>query len=251
MSGAFTYQHAMANPDESLAPIYQGIYQESELSNGQVGKIRRLGPRTYVYAKNGAVALVQGQLTIQPVMAANHQNIAVALAAAVSDNEVKVTLGATLATVNQYEDGYLLITDEDSQGTSYRIRSNPAAASGASMILTLYDKLHTALTTSSKVHLLTNPYNSLVISAGSQAAIAAGVPNIAVTANYYYWSQVGGPCAVLHDADPASLGDLVTISENTNGAVGIYNTVAEPIVGTALILGVSTQYSPVDLSILR
>jgi len=250
MTSVFQYQHAMANPDESLAPIYQEIYQENVNRQGKIGMVRRLGPRTYVYCKNGAVALGIGMLAVQPTPVANHQNIAVQAAAAIDDEEVTVTLGATAVTSNQYEDGFLMITDATGQGTTYRIRSNPAADASANLILTLYDKLHTALDTTSEVHLIANPYNGPVISVADQLDIPAGVPNIAITASYYFWLQTGGLAAVLHDNDPASQGQPVTISALTVGAVGQRDAVGEPLVGYAAILGVSTEYSPIDLRIL-
>jgi hypothetical protein len=248
--GQFDFQHAMANPDESLVPFFQGIYTESEESRGLVGTIRRLGPRTYVYAKNGGTALGIGMLAVQPTPAANHQNIAVASAAAINAEEVTVTLGATAATSNQYEDGFLFVTDATGEGTGYRIRSNPAADASASLVLTLYDKIHTALTTSSEVCLIPNPYNGVVIAVTDQADIPAGVPNIAVTASYYFWLQTGGPCAVLAD-EAVTQGEEVVAGTSVAGAVEAADAAGEPLVGTAIIALVDEEYRPVDLSILR
>lgn len=247
----FAYQGAYNDYWENrCAPIPQGIYEESSTSKGQLGTVRRVGGRTFVYAKAGAAALGIGMVSVHPTPAANHQNVAVAVAAAVDADNVTVTLGATAATLNQYEDGYLVVSDATGEGTAYKIRSNPAADASASLKLTLYDRVHTALTTSSECCLIPNPYNGTVIAVTDQADGCAGVPIIGITANYYYWSQTGGICPVLADEN-VTQGSLLTFGTSVAGAVEAQDAAGEHILGYAYIALVDTEYRPAFLTILQ
>jgi len=236
--------------ENRTGPIPQGIFEESETSLGQVGTVRRVGGRTFVYAKNGAAGLAQGKLNIQATPTANHQNIALQAAAPAGSKEVSVTLGATLASLNQYEDGYLFVTDETGEGTGYKIRSNPAADSAGTLTLTLYDAIHEALTTSSEVCLIPNPYNGVILAIADQLDRPAGVALNAITAAYYFWIQTGGPCAILADETIAQGGE-VTIGSSVVGAVELLDAAGEPPVGIAIIAGVDEEYRPIHLSILE
>ena len=54
--------------------------------------------------------------------------------------------------------------DGPGQGLLLKIKSHPAAAGAATCAFTMYDPLYTtALTTSSKIDLITAPYNDIVI----------------------------------------------------------------------------------------
>lgn len=231
-------------------PPPQDVYEEFETKQAAIGTVLRRGGRTWVYSKNGSAALGIGKLAIQPTPVANHQNVAVAAAVAVGINQVTVTLGATLATINQYEDGYLVVSDVDGQGTAYKIRSNPAADSAASLEVTMYDKLHTALTTDSECCLIPNPYNAVVISVTDQADIPAGIPIIGITASYYFWCQTGGICPALADETIAQ-GLGVTIGSSVAGAVEGADAAGEPVIGYAYIAAVDTEYRPIYLTILE
>ena len=246
----FSYQGKYPNHDEGYAPIPQGIYEESDTQKGYLGTVRRVGGRTFVYTKNGSVALSAGKLTIHPTVPANHQNVAVASAVAAGDNQITVTLGATAATLNQYQDGYLTVNDATGEGTCYKIRSNPAASASASLTLTLYDTVHTALDTTSEVCLTPNPWNGVIISIADQADVPAGVPLIDVTADYYFWLQTGGICPVLAD-EAIAQGQQLTIGSSVVGAVEAQDAAGEPVLGYAYMALVDTEYRPGYLTILN
>lgn len=236
--------------ENRTGPIPQGIYEQSEASLGQIGTVRRVGGRTFVYAKDSGTGLAQGKLNIQPTAVPNHQNVVAQAIAPVGVKEVAVTLGATLTSRNQYEDGYLFITDADGEGTGYKIRSNPAAALSTTLTLTLYDAIHEALAVTSECCLIPNPYNGVLLSIADQLDTPAGVALNAITANYYFWIQTGGPCAVLADETIAQ-GLEVTIGSSTVGAVEGLDGAGEPLVGIAIIAGVNEEYRPIFLKILE
>ena len=152
--------------------------------------------REFKYGLAGASNLAIGKLSQQAAVVANHQNIAVAGAAAAGATQVTVTLGATAATANQYAGGYLNVIDSAGAGATYLISGHPSASSSGSLVVNLVEPITTALTTSSKVNLTTNPYSGLVISATTTISYITGVPGIAVTAAYYGWFQTRGVASV-------------------------------------------------------
>lgn len=203
--------------------------------------------REWVYVKNGATGLAAGKLVVNADEVGNHKNIAVASAAALGATEVSVTLGATEATADQYEDGFLTVNDAAGEGISYRIAGHAAIASSGTGTIVLDEPLKVALTTSSQVSLHT-PYGGVVISATDQADLPVGIPNIAVTAAYYAWVQTKGHCAALADEAYAK-GAALTIGTSVAGALEAVDAAGEPQIGIATVAGVDTEYQPVQLSI--
>lgn len=231
--------------------VEQDVHVTSENPRAKLGeKVRTADGRIYRYAKAGATALDPGKLTVAATPVANHQNIAVAAAAAVGDTSVTVTLGATAATAGQYAEGYMVVNDADGEGIAYKVSTNAAADGSESCVVTLEDPIKVALTTSSEVSLVYNVYDNVVISAVDQADVVVGVPNVSVAANYYFWAQTGGPCAILAD-EVIAQGAAATIGSSTAGSVETLDAVAEPIVGHAIVAAVDTEYRAVNLCLDR
>ena len=204
--------------------------------------------RIFRYAKAGSADLAPGKLAVAATVVANHQNMAVASAAAIGAKQVTVTLGATLATANQYAGGTLTINDAAGEGISYLISGHPAAASAASLVVSLAEPVKVALTTSSEASLDKNPWDSAVISVTDQADMPVGVSNVTLTTAYYGWIQTGGVCSVLAD-EAITAGLAVTTGTGVAGAVEAVDAAGEPQVGVALVAGVDTEYRAVYLSI--
>lgn len=203
--------------------------------------------RKFRYVKAGATALVPGKLQQGPAVVANHQNIAVAAAAAIGAKSLTVTLGATAATANQYSGGLMFVNDEVGEGHTYKIKSHPAADASASLVITLEDGIIVALTTASQVSLWPNPYNGVIVHPTTATNAAVGVAVYPITAAYYGWVQTYGPVACLNDGNTA-VGLGVAPSGATAGAV---KTMAATLsqVGYAPIAGVTTEYQPIFLTI--
>lgn len=225
----------------------QGIHDQSATAKERVGALRIMEDgRKFRYCKNGAVALVAGIPTEAAAAVANHVNCAVAVAASVGDMSVSITVGATAVTADQYKDGYLQINDGAGEGLQYRISSHPAHAGSGTLVVQLLDPIRVALTTAaSKASLIYNPF-SLVVAATGGSTAPTGIPPIAVTASYYFWSQTGGlGCAYV--ANGVALGQRLT---NGNGLLDVGADDVEPIVGYSVATaGVTTQYKPVMLTI--
>jgi len=204
--------------------------------------------RVYRYAKAGSTELDPGKLTVNADLVANHTNRTVAAAVSTGSLEVGVSIGGTAATENQYAGGYLTINDAAGEGIRYLIAGNRKAAGSDTLSVYLAEPVKVALTTSSEATLKLNNFSGTVISATDQADLPVGVPNVTVTASYFYWSQTGGECSVLAD-EAVTKGLEVTIGTGVAGAVEAVDAVAEVKVGTASEALVDTEYRNVNLSI--
>lgn len=228
------------------------VDKTSSVAAHQLGDVYRDSyGRTFVYAKAGATALSRGKLTVAPDVVANHVNMSFAVAPTAGDDVVKVTLGATAATADQYKDGWLVVNDGTGEGRAYPVEGNLAADSAGTCTVYLKEAIDTTGALSeANVDLLAGKWNGTVISAADQADAPAGVPIVAVAANNYYWSQTGGPCAVLADEALSPVGGIVTIGSSTVGAVEELDAVAEPLVGEVMqTAGVDTEYPMINLQI--
>lgn len=204
--------------------------------------------RLYRYARAGAADLAPGKLCVAATQVADNENIAVAAAAAVGAKQVSVTLGSTAVTADQYEDGFLVVNDAAGEGIAYRIRANEAGDAAATITVFLDEEVQVALTTSSEVSLVLNPYADVVISAADQADAPVGIPNVTIGDTEYGWIQTGGVCSALAD-EAITAGLALTIGSSTVGAVEAADAAGEPVVGVALQAGVDTEYRSVILSI--
>ena len=232
------------------------IYGIDPFDSGSV-QLHQLGTKgvlpdgsTYRYVKAGATALVAGNLYDGPAGVANHTNLTCAAAAAAATT-ITVTLGATAATANQYQDGYIVINDVDGQGFTYRIKSHPAADASATLELTLQPNtpVVTALTTSSQASLVANQYNGVIIHATTETGIPVGVCDYRqIAASEFGWIKTRGTAGLLIKAT-TGIGLSVAASDTTTAGAGEVGDGVLPPIGYALAAGVDTEYNPVFLTI--
>lgn len=209
--------------------------------------------RTFVYSKAGAANLSRGKLTVAGDIVANHTNMSFAVAPTAGDKVVYVTLGGTAATKDQYKDGWLVVQDGTGEGRAYPVEGNLAQATttGTCTVYLAEPIDTTGALSEANVDLMLGKWNGTVISATDQADAPTGVPIVAVTAAYYYWSQTGGIAAVLMDETASPVGGVLTIGSSTAGAVEELDAVAEPVVGEVVQqAGVDTEYQAINLQIL-
>ena len=211
--------------------------------------------RCFRWAFSGE-AIGAGQLVMQKGAVANHDmDLATATAGSVGDTSITVTLGATAATLNQYEDGALYTNDGTGEGHLYAIRSNPAADASASLVLTLHEKIREATSTSDTLNgLIENDYNDVEIyDADDIDGPALGVAPTEIANDTYFWLQTSGRAAVLIQGTVV-LGDAVEASQTTDGAVCLHdvsaNTDQAPLGTCAGIIAVTTDYGYVNLQIV-
>ena len=201
-------------------------------------------------------AIGAGQLVMQKGAVANHDmDLATAAAAAVGATTITVTLGATAATEDQYEDGAIYINDGAGEGHLYAIRSHPAADASASLVVTLHETVREALTTGTSLSgLIENDYKDVEIyDADDIDGPALGVAPAEVANVEFFWLQTSGRAAVLIQGTVVN-GDAVEASQTTDGAVCLHdvsaNTDQAPLGTCAGIIAVTTDYGYVNLQIV-
>lgn len=208
--------------------------------------------RVFRYAKAGGSTLARGKLTVAPTVVANHINLSWQTAPAVGDRTVKVTLGATAATADQYKAGFLVVQDGTGEGRAYKIAGHPAGLSAGTLTIYLQDAIDTAgVLSEANVDLIANPWRGAVISVTDQADQPTGVPVVAIAAGEFGFIQTGGPCSVLMD-EAITNGQAVTTGTGVAGAVEALDAAGEVQVGImAGTAGVDTEYQLVELMLDR
>ena len=126
------------------------------------------------------------------------------------------------------------------------------ASSGTGVINLLKDEsIQVALTTSSRVGLMANPYADIVVSPTTRLTICVGVPLVAIPIAGYGFIQTWGPCSCLINGTPAVTAPVVQ-SVTTAGAVDVWTAAAQPttqLLGYMMQVGVSTKNNMVYLTI--
>jgi hypothetical protein len=151
-----------------------------------------------------AAAINRGLLVSQDVSAtAIVESDGKLTAASAGATEVTYTDSGTVgsATLNQYQGGYLHITDDAGEGYQYRIKSNTAASSNA-ITFTLYDELEVAVTTATDVAVTGNLWYNV---SGANLTLSDGVAGAVQT----------------KDAETEPLVGFATFASDDTGHVGV------------------------------
>lgn len=223
--------------------ISQGIYEISATQKGPVGTRVRVGDRVFRYAYAGGVALAAGKLLECATLV---EEEGVSPTATVAAGATTLTI-ATAAAQTDCAEGYMFTHEEAGEGYGYRIKKATANASTATYTdLVLYDPIHVAMTTSSEVAIMNNFYYDLDLAATITKFIV-GVAPTAVTANYWFWCQTWGPCAVLQGSTDAA--GSIMVPHTTDGSVIVQSAYTSNIVGFNLYVGTATQFQPMYLRI--
>ena len=208
------------------------------------------GNTTYRYCKMAATAVTAGKCVTHAASIAHHFDLAPTADVAAGETAISVeTAGDTDITLNQYAGGYLYINDGAGEGQMLRIRSNPAHdhSSDPSIIITTYDDLATALTASSstRITLIADPLSALIVQAATTTGATMGVTVVDMAASHFGWMAVSGPQTVL------TSGTLVVgnhaVPLGAAGAVGPAAGDVIQVVGTVMIVNVTTDYSLINL----
>lgn len=228
----------------------QDIHQISSTIQGVLGERQETKDgREFRYGLAGAANLAIGKLAQQPAVVANHQNVVVSGNA--GDTTATVTLGATAATANQYQFGYLSGLSGTGAGQTVRIRTNPAIALSTAGVFQLDEPLTTTFAATPKASLTLNPYSGAIISSTADTTQqVVGVPIITVTAAFFGWFQTKGLAAVLVNGTPA-VGSGLIKSATTAGAADVEGaTVVTQRIGQVYdTAAVSTSNVTVNLNI--
>jgi hypothetical protein len=208
--------------------------------------------RAYRFVYNGGTAGAAGKVVQPAALTSNHVDCAVAVAGAAGDTTLKVTLGATAISEDEYRDGYAVVEDGTGEGHVYAIGKHAAVASAGTFTIPIDGTLTEAVATSdSKVSLFRSPYRGVVIQPSPPTLPALGVWQTDLAASTYGWIQVKGVCAVLQDG-AVTAGKSVMPSDSVDGAVeafvlteGTPNTEIYRPVGVVLRNAADTEHATV------
>lgn len=209
--------------------------------------------RRYRYVLAGAANLVAGNVLQSPIWPSDQVNLAVAANAAIGATTVTVTNGgANAVTAGQYTNGILVIETTPGEGYGYRIVANSAAATGATITVTIETPgLMVALTAAgSKVSLHLNPYSGVIqCPVTTLTGRVIGIATYIITAAQYGWVGIRGTFGVLIAGTPA-LGNAVSVPGAVAGAITVNtNTGLLRVVGYMAVTGVDTKVKAVDVTI--
>lgn len=187
--------------------------------------------RRFVYVLNGAVAMVRGSMYQSRAEDTGEQDVT---PAATAINATSLTTTSTMTvTANQYAGGFIVVSVTPGIGQVFKIKSH-AAYTAAAATFQLEDPVRVALTTTSRIDFLPNPYTGVVITPATLTGTPLGVAVNTVSANQYGWLQTWGPAPVIADAGGAiTVDDALSTSNATSGTVEV-GVAGQPNIGYAM-----------------
>ena len=211
--------------------------------------------RMWRYCKNGAVALVQAFTVSSEAPSANGEEI-VQTGYTASQGDIKFDI--LLTTGHNYSnhelaDGILWFNKTASPlGHYYIIKDNIIKTDDTVMTIEIADQggLRAAMAATHELSLIKSPYRDVVVTPTTQEAIVVGVPNVAVTANYYFWAQYRGPCPIISE-DTVVIGNPVgyPATPNTAGTCGPIGADTDPIYGVCMSAAADDEPSMIMLNL--
>ncbi len=210
--------------------------------------------RRWRYCENGAADLAVALLNCSSSVVTDWELIAKVPAVAVKAKSFTINSALGTALVSgDLIDGYLTVEDAAGEGNMYLIKDHTIgtlqtihlADSGG--IMTAWESATTEIT------LTKNKYKDVIICAIDATGVITGVNMTAVTTDYFFWSQVRGPCPVKDSAgtDTVVVGDMVMAGAVTAGTVGIPDGDATDVLVGYCISAAATNsdYNLIDLNI--
>lgn len=203
--------------------------------------------RAFRYCKAGAVALVAGNIYQASAEDTATQNLT-AVAASVGDLSISASTTVTI-TANEYAEGFAMISVTPGVGRTYKIKGH-IAYSAAAPTVNLFTPVAVALTTTSRIDLVRNPYNGVVVSPTSITSAVVGAAIHPIAISEYGWLQVGG-VANLEAQNAVTVGLPVVASNDDAGTVETITDGAHEllqVVGVALTGIADGEFGAVKLS---
>lgn len=232
--------------------------------------------RQVIMVRNGgteiAVAAIGSGLLVQaPAEITTWNNLAMtvptAYPATAGTYQVLVTNAGTKLNVNEYQNGYALVSAGTGIGQTLQIASHQAAAASATFVLTLQDPIQVTLDATSTITLVRNPYIGVVVSAtgltgtvvgASFYAIAAGTASTydatsgaLTTQGQPVYAFVGchGVWGVRMDGTNAPAVGLPASASTTTAGDATVFTAAKQYIGNMAGTATSAKIAPVDLKL--
>ena len=205
--------------------------------------------RVFRYVKNGGTAMATGKMQQAPAQDTENDQLTPA-AAAIGATSITVTIGTSAAALNAFAGGWAVIDTTPGQGFSYPIIGHAAISASTAGVFYLGQPIEVALTTDSRVTLVPNPYNGVILAPTTLTGAPVGVAVYPIAASEYGWIGVKGSFGVLIAGTPG-VGLAVGLPGSAAGAVVIDGAATSGLipVGTMQVTGVDGKYLPVMLNL--
>lgn len=232
--------------------------------------------RQVIMVRNGgteiaAASIASGRLVQAPAEITTWNNLAVptpttAVPATAGTYQVIITNAGTKLNVNEYQNGYALVSAGTGIGQTLQIASHTAAIASGSFTLTLQDPIQVTLDNTSTITLVRNPYVGVVVGATGLTGTVLGSSFYVIgagTASTYdatsgaltvqgqpVYAFVGchGVWGVLGDATIPAVGLPASASTTTAGTATVF-TAAKQYIGNMAGTGTSAKIAPIDLKL--
>lgn len=203
--------------------------------------------RAFRYTLAGGTTLVVGTLQQAAAEDTGDQNIT-PTAAAIGATSI-VTSSTMTVTANQYTGGWVVVSVTPGIGYQYRILRH-AAFTAAAATFYLEDPIQVALTTTSRIDFVPNPFANVVVAPATLTSAVCGIAVNNITNAQYGWLQVAGVGTVTNDAAGAiTVGNVVMPSSSVAGSIRAL-TGAQQAVGRALTGIAASEAGAALLSLL-
>lgn len=246
----FKQAFAAAPATSVSVPSGTGVF-DATVDSAVGQKFQTADGRTVALVQNGAVALVAGVLVQSPAEVTAFQKLAMTVPAAypatAGTYQVLVTNGSTVLKINQFSGGFMEVASGVGIGQFLKIASHTAGTNAGTFVVTLEDPIITTLDATSKISLLSNQYEGVIISpittaTGSPVGVSL-YPLAASTAPTYDGTsgaltapgvaQYGyivthGFASCLVDSTVTNVGYPLGVSKTTAGCVGVATLTTVP-----------------------
>lgn len=166
---------------------------------------------------------------------------------------VDITTGSALAD-DDLQQGQLVVQTGTAAGDRHKILGSKIQSTDTLLDILLEDTIRTAWDATTVIDLTRNPwYKTSTFPTSSYANRATGVPQVAVTASYWYWAQTGGAATVITDA-----GDTIIVgrpcglpgTHGTAGGIGVVgDDGTDPVWGVVMVAPGGGKYATVWLTL--
>ena len=246
-----TLQIDYASPYETSTAQLYPRGQKAESPDGSI----------FRYTLMGSTVGVANKLYQSSIPQANWITQAHTVALAVGDTELSFDDGGTAFTVNQMENGTVVVEEAADLGHIYIIKSNVVTAA-TETIMQFQDgvtvQVAVPVAGGNVLTAILNQWAETIISpAGINSAANAGVSRVILAANGWGWTQTRGACSCLFDTDATGgallLGHTCRAATDIAGAVTIRDDTAGDTeyqdVGYAMETAPDTAFGHIFLTI--
>lgn len=240
--------------DQVTVPV-DHVFTESSTQEYAIGtefETWEFGQRQrFRYCKNASVALSKALMCQAPANIANHVEHLGGASTTGAAGTKEIVIGQTMTTAltaNQYDNGTVVVNKATGIGDIYYIKSH---TNSVTPTLTLYNKIRTAVDTTSEFTLVANKANGVIVMPTTATGQPVGVPLIDVTADYYFWAQVSGPCPMIVDTgetlvigEPAGYPATISVA----GAVGVPGA-TDAVFGLVASVNIAAEVATINLNL--